>query len=122
MSDSKVSPNEFQEEPDYFGACLVCSCNDGYLNVGSSHWFHCREHKTRWCVGVNLFSGWREEDEEDWRKNAEKLFGYTEVEPLMPSWCRPISKEEVLRWPREQGWIEESPGVWRNPLYDDGLF
>jgi hypothetical protein len=99
----------------------LCGGNDGYLNVGPAHWFYCKEHGTRWCAGENLFSGWREESEEDWGRNAEDLAGYAEVEPLMPSWCRPISKEEWGQELRNEGWIEESPGTWRNLNMVSGL-
>jgi hypothetical protein len=115
VSNRMDEPIRLQEEPDYFGGCPLCGGNDGYLNVGAAHWFYCQEHATRWCAGANLFSGWRQESEECWRKNAENLARYVEVEPLMPSWCCPISKEEWDQELRDEGWIEESPGVWRNP-------
>lgn len=70
---------------NYFGGCPRCGCDDGYMNVGGNHWFVCRTHMTRWCVGYNLFSGWREEGEDVWRCNAEELHGFTQVEPLTPS-------------------------------------
>jgi hypothetical protein len=66
---------------DYFGNCPQCRKNDGFLNIGRSHWFICHEHKTKWCVGSNLFSNWRDETEDDWRKTHERLASYAVVEP-----------------------------------------
>lgn len=68
--------------PEYWGACPDCGKTGGCLNVDRDHWFVCHEHKTRWCVGSNLFSGWREETEAQWRRNARELAGYREVNPV----------------------------------------
>jgi hypothetical protein len=108
-------PMKLQEEPDYFGGCPFCGSNDGYLNVGAAHWFICEEHKTKWCAGMNLFSGWRDEDEDLWIRNHETLAGCAKVAPLMPSWCRPVSREEMGEERRAKGWIEDSAGVWEKP-------
>ena len=67
---------------DYFGGCRACGKNDGFLNVGRDHWFVCHEHKQTWCVGSNLFSGWRDQTEADWARNRETLKSYSVVEPL----------------------------------------
>jgi len=56
----------------YFGACPVCGESDGCLNLGRDHWFYCDQHRTRWWIGSNLFSGWRDEDEETRAWAAEK--------------------------------------------------
>ena len=66
----------------YFGDCPECSCNDGYLNIFKANWMVCHEHKKRWLVGEDLFSTWRYETEEDWKRNFELIKGYEEVEPL----------------------------------------
>ena len=77
-------------EIDYFGGCPECTKNDGHLNIGRSHWYVCHKHKTTWCVGANLFSAWRHESEEQWKKNAQLLMGYREVEPLhSPEYSKP---------------------------------
>src|SRR5262245_4997334 len=60
-------------EGDYFGDCPKCGDNDGYLNVGRVHFFVCHAHKLWWCVGSNLFSSWKDEDEDEWRKNDATL-------------------------------------------------
>jgi len=109
-------PIRLREEPDYFGGCPFCGANYGYLNVGAAHWFSCAEHKTKWCTGENLSSGWRgEEEEADWRHNAQTLAEYAEIEPLHPSWCRPVSREELFQDLRDAGWIDDGHGGLRNP-------
>jgi hypothetical protein len=103
-----------------FGDCPERGSNDGYLNVIAEHWFHCREHATKWCAGANLFSGWREESEEDWRRNIELLADYTEVESPLPTRAHPRSREEFFEEMRAKGWIEEGDGSFRNPAYPEG--
>src|SRR5690348_17591745 len=49
------------EETPYFGGCPYCHKTDGYINVGREHWFVCDQHQTKWRIGENLFSSWREE-------------------------------------------------------------
>ena len=67
---------------DYFGGCPKCGRHDGYLNVGSEHWFYCERHRTKRCVGSNLFSSWREQDEASFLRNARELSAYSEVKAL----------------------------------------
>jgi hypothetical protein len=69
-------------EVDYSGGCPRCGSTGGVLNVGRVHWLCCDRHKIKWSVGSNLFPGWREEDASTWNENAERLAGYSEVEPL----------------------------------------
>lgn len=66
----------------YFGACPHCGGSDEFLNVGGEHWFICRAHRKKWYVGENLFSGWRDESEATWQRNATTLSQYREIEPL----------------------------------------
>ena len=66
-----------------FGLCPVCHETDGFLNIGRDHWFCCHAHRTRWHAGSNLFSGWKDETEETWRVNAERIGDYADVEPWM---------------------------------------
>ena len=76
-----------KEQADgYFGLCPHCLNNDGYINVGRSHWFLCDEHKVKWCVGANLFSSWVDETEEEQRAAyyARGVDRYTEIEPCCP--------------------------------------
>ena len=64
---------------DHFGVCPACGVGGHVLNVGRTHWFYCEEHEVCWCVGSNLFSSWRDESEETWRANEERLRGYRVV-------------------------------------------
>ena len=65
---------------DYSVGCPHCGANNGFFNVGQAHWLVCDVHKTKWCIGSNLFSSWKQESETIWWKNAEKLANYSEVE------------------------------------------
>ncbi len=67
---------------DPFGGCPICGGSDLYHNVGREHWVTCETHKTRWHIGSNLFSHWREEPESQWEANRRKLLGYREVDPI----------------------------------------
>ena len=67
------------QQREYFGACPVCGCYDAYLNIYKAHWFYCDTHRVKWCIGWNLFSGWRYEDEAVWQENADYLADYRDV-------------------------------------------
>jgi hypothetical protein len=87
-----------EKPPNYFGDCPECHQNDGFLNVHKNHWFFCDEHQTRWHAGWNLFSGWREETEEEWDLNAMQLSGYNEVEPYIhPSFIATAEEKELTQ-------------------------
>jgi hypothetical protein len=89
-------------EPGPFGDCPACGKNDGYRNVGREHWFYCDEHKVRWIAGVNLFSSWWYESEQDWEHNWALLREYEEVEPWLRQ--RPAVAEalpEATRAPKK---------------------
>ena len=66
----------------YFGGCPTCGLNDGCFSIGRDHWFVCHQHKTKWWIGSNLFSSWRELTEEEHTRNYYRLCDYREVEPL----------------------------------------
>ena len=69
---------------NYFGGCPHCGRTDGCTNVGPSHWYFCKAHKTKWCIGSNLFSSWKEQTEDE-QRHAYDAIGmgvFTEVEPL----------------------------------------
>ena len=68
----------------YFGGCPHCGASDGYMNVGREHWFVCNRHKTKWRIGSNLFSGWKDEGEAEWTRNEYRLENFMEVEPIRP--------------------------------------
>lgn len=68
----------------YFGACPICR-NDGIvLNIHRNHWMMCPTHSVCWSIGSNLFSGWKEETEDDWARNCRVLEGCQVVEPWYP--------------------------------------
>lgn len=62
-----------EESASHFGVCRECKHHDGYINIGREHWFYCRQHKTRWSAGSNLFSCWKDETEEEQRDTYEAL-------------------------------------------------
>jgi hypothetical protein len=65
---------------EYFGGCPTCGKTDGYVNFGADHWFVCDVHRTRWYIGSNLFSGWR--DNPDTEAHLNRIAQYAEVEPV----------------------------------------
>lgn len=75
---TEAQPGDLEFE--HFGVCPECGGSNGHLNIGSSHWYHCHRHKTKWCVGANLFSDWRYENDEIWRQNYDHLADYREVD------------------------------------------
>jgi hypothetical protein len=78
---------EGAHEAGYFGGCPICRRFDNCLNVGLAHWYCCHAHRTRWCVGRNLFSSWRHEDESTWKQNAALLAAHEEVKSYNdPQW------------------------------------
>jgi hypothetical protein len=82
-----VWPKKREQADGYFGWCPKCKNNDGYLNIGREHWFLCKEHKVKWCVGYNLFSSWQHETEDEQRSIYDELdFGtFEKIEPANPS-------------------------------------
>jgi hypothetical protein len=83
---------------DYFGLCPICHKTDGYANAGRSHRFYCKEHKTSWLVGSNLFSSWRDQTEAEQRKIWDEigLNDFADVEPYFhPRAAQPSNVDEV---------------------------
>ncbi len=60
---------------EYFGVCPECRRHNGYLNIGRVHWYVCHTHRLKWCVGENLFRGWRSQNEVLWQKNRKRACG-----------------------------------------------
>jgi hypothetical protein len=74
----------FGERDDgHFGVCPHCHKTDGFINIGRCHWMFCREHRSTWCIGSNLFSSWRSETEGEQLAQYEALDfdKYETVEP-----------------------------------------
>ena len=96
----------------YFGGCPECGDQDGYTNVGRSHWVFCKAHRTMWCIGANLFSSCQDETEAEQRRDYDAigLGSFTVVKPM--PW-RPTLRERLqqmcmrpgigLRWLRSVG-------------------
>lgn len=82
LSAAKKVAGEMDEA---FGGCPKCGRYHGMLNVERDHWCYCDTHMTRWCVGGNLFSGWRHENDAVWEQNKAKLLNYTEANFLSES-------------------------------------
>jgi hypothetical protein len=83
QKDKKMSEEDIRAKvTNYFGGCPECGGDDGYLNYRRNHYFICKAHKTSWHIGSNLFSDWRYETEDDWKRNAELLDGFREVMPV----------------------------------------
>jgi hypothetical protein len=89
--------NSQQASYEHFGVCPRCRKTDGYLNVHKAHWGLCDEHHTCWRLGWNLLSSWTHETEEQWHRNAEKLEGYSVVEPVHFSDAGVEQKFKALR-------------------------
>jgi hypothetical protein len=85
---------DHRDVDDYFGLCPVCLHTDGYLNIGREHWFFCKEHKTKWCAGSNLFSSWRDDTEDSQRKIFDEL-NFGSFETVEPVKHRPPTEEEL---------------------------
>jgi hypothetical protein len=68
---------------DHFGLCPVCHRTDGFANAWKSHVFYCKEHKTLWFAGSNLFSSWRDQTEEEQRRIWKEI-GLDEFEYVEP--------------------------------------
>ena len=67
-----------------WGACPHCRKYEDILNLGRDYWSVCHTHKTKWWIGSNLFSSWRNETEDDWTQNKYRLAEYVQVEPVFP--------------------------------------
>ncbi len=74
----------------YFGWCPDCfKAGIHRVTVGivrntshGDHWMTCEIHKTKWCLGNNLFSGWRDMSEKDLIDDEKILNQCQAVEPI----------------------------------------
>lgn len=64
------------------GVCPKCGKTDGFVNLGKEHWFICRDHKSKWFAGVNLFEGWENQTVAQTESIAIMLGGYQEIVPI----------------------------------------
>jgi hypothetical protein len=68
--------------PEVARQVLTCSsCGEAatWLNVGSSHWAACRQCEVKWPIGANLLPSWRDEAEQDWKRNAALIASYSDA-------------------------------------------
>jgi hypothetical protein len=79
---------------EYFGLCPHCHQQDGWLNIGRSHWIYCKAHRVTWCIGSNLFSSWRQQTEEEQRQIYDDL-GFGEFQEIRPYFTE-LSDEGAL--------------------------
>ncbi|MEQ8427442.1 MAG: hypothetical protein RLT87_13205 [Gammaproteobacteria bacterium] len=81
MVPTNVIPFPGVKYSSHCGACPECGKTDGYYNVGKEHWFICRDHKTKWLGGYNLFDNWMDQTVAQTETINELLYGYKEVLP-----------------------------------------
>jgi len=67
---------------DTFGGCPLCGMHDGCVNLGDYHWYVCRTHQFRWCVGHGLFVPEVYEDTDTYMENWQEIRDYRVVEPF----------------------------------------
>jgi hypothetical protein len=71
----------FREKERHFGICPECGECPSWMNVGRTHWAYCERHGLKLCVGQNIFSSWRDENEDDWTRNALFLARLRKTDP-----------------------------------------
>jgi len=67
----------------YFGGCPKCGGVDGMTNVYKTHVFFCKQHKTMWSPGSNLFSSAKSETLEYQKRRWDEI-GLEEFEEVLP--------------------------------------
>lgn len=79
---------------EVFGGCPYCGKAERFLNDGRDHWIVCDVHLTKWYIGSNLFSSWRQMSREETIEQRDQLKEYREVESvhLEPPPCRQNAK------------------------------
>ncbi len=82
MIPTNVIPIPEIQYSKHCGVCPICNKTDGFVNLGKEHWFICRDHKTKWFVGVNLFEGWENQTVAQAQSIEMLLNGYKEVVPF----------------------------------------
>lgn len=77
-------------DQDHFWGCPECPRDrgpDNVYNAGQAHRGACHAHRTTWLLGFNLFSGWREETEQEQRERWREIEDYRAVDlpPVQPA-------------------------------------
>jgi hypothetical protein len=91
MIPTNVVPFPEIEYSVHCGLCPSCGKTDGFVNLGKEHWFICRDHKSKWFGGVNLFEGWENQTVAQAESIELMLNSYKEVVPI-----RNIDEEHKL--------------------------
>jgi hypothetical protein len=60
--------------------CPGCCEQGKWINVGPAHWCICADCELKWPIGSNLVPSWQDETEDDWKRNARLLAGYSAAE------------------------------------------
>jgi hypothetical protein len=82
MIPTNVIPIQDVQYSKLCGVCPLCDKTDGFVNLGKEHWFICRDHETKWFVGINLFEGWQNQTVAEAQSIERMLDGYKEITPL----------------------------------------
>ena len=73
------------------GVCSKCGKTDGFVNLGKEHWFICRDHKSKWLAGINMYEGWKNQTVAQTESIELMLSSYKEIVPL-----RTVAEEHKL--------------------------
>ncbi len=92
MIPTNVIPISDVQYSKQFGVCPICNKTDGFVNLGKEHWFICRDHETKWFIGINLFEGWQNQTVSQAQGIEAMLDKYKEIDPL-----RKYEEDEALR-------------------------
>jgi hypothetical protein len=79
IGDSKVTAATPEVAPQFM-TCPWCGERGKWLNVGPAHWCICADCEVKWPIGTNLIPSWQDETEEEWKRNATLLAGYSDNE------------------------------------------
>jgi hypothetical protein len=64
--------------------CPECWGTDGCLDTEDAVWGVCDRHRVKWRLKKDLPSSLPEKDNaERWQRNAERLSGFSEVQPVI---------------------------------------
>jgi hypothetical protein len=82
--DDRQCANHANDNISCWGGCPTCGGNDGCVTDSArNHWYHCRTHRAKWCIGFNLFPVLYL-SRQDLLANDYRLQHYEIVEPLSP--------------------------------------
>ncbi len=93
MIPTNVIPFPDIQHTWHCGGCPDCGKHDGFVNLGVEHWFICREHKTKWLAGSNLFDGWMNQTVAQTQSAEILLRSYKDVLPVRSSQEEPGARK-----------------------------